>query len=198
MCDDFVIRRFSRDELEHLSGNRVSRVFYPHAVWDTQKLSDYLFLVISGSKLINVIGKIPLDFSDLFEIKKRAAPDWLAPFQMALYRLVLYDWLPEGFSLARELHDARPEKLEGFCWSDMGIRFSVERLIQNKKHLTWVPWHGFRVPFRLKCDGNLIELPRAAPDTSMLEVEPVVGLEDEELVCPVIYGFALMKRPRLS
>lgn len=186
--NDFVIRRFSRDELEHLSGNRVSRVFYPYAVWDTQKLSCYLYMVISNSKPISGIGKIILDFSGLYKIKRRPAPDWLAPFQMALYRLVLYDWLPKGFSLdRRELHDAWPEELEGFCWSDTGIRFSVERLIQNERHLTWVPWHGFRLPFRLECDGNLIEPPHAAPDTSVLEVEPVGGPEDKEMERPVIW-----------
>lgn len=143
-------------------------------------------MVISSSKPISGIGKIILDFSGLYKIKRQPAPDWLAPFHMALYRLVLYDWLPKGFSLDRELHDAWPEELEGFCWSDTGIRFSVERLIQNGKYLTWVPWHGFRLPFRLECDGNLIEPPPAAPDTSVLEVEPVGGPEDKEMERPVI------------
>lgn len=89
--------------------------------------------------------------------------------------------------LYREVHDTWPKELEGFCWSATGIRFSIERLIQNEKYLNWIPWHGFRLPFRLECDGNLIDPPPAAPNTSVLEVEPVGGPEDEEVERPVTW-----------
>lgn len=183
-CDSFTLRCYSREELESLSENRISRVFYPYAVWDTEKLAWYWYVMVSGSKPVIGIGKILLNFTGLYYVQRRLALDWLAPFQVPLYRLLLYDWLPEGFQDCRDLLEAWPEELEGFSWPATGIRYSVERLIENERYLDWIPWHGFRVPFRLECNGDLIHAPPAAPDTSALELESLEGSGGEEVVCP--------------
>lgn len=183
-CGSFTLRRYSRDELECFSENRISRVFYPFAVWDTERLAWYWYITIRGRKPVNGIGKIRLDFTGVDYVQRRLAPDWLAPFQVPLYRLVLYDWRPEGFRDRRELLDAWPEELEGFSWPATGIRYSLQRLLENEQYLDWVPWHGFRAPFRLVRDGDLIHVPPAAPDTSALELEPREGSGGEEVEWP--------------
>lgn len=180
----FILKRYSSDELERLSGNRVNEVFYPCAVWDTQKLAWYWYLTVTGTKPVGGIGQILSDFTGLDHVQRKAAPDWLAPFQVFLYRLILYDWLPPGFGLHWELPQQAPEELKGFCWPATGIRFSLDRLIQNERHLDWEPWRGFRLPFSLACDADLIHPPPAAPHTSVLELEPYEGPGGEEIEMP--------------
>lgn len=183
-CGTFTLRCYSREELECLSGNRINRVFYPYAVWNTERLAWYWYITIKGRKPIIGIGEILFDFTGLDYVQRKLAPNWLAAFQVPLYRLVLHDWLPEAFRHHRELHKVWPKELEGFSWPAIGIRYSLERLIRNEQYLGAVPWHGFRVPFRLVCDGNLIHSPPTAPNTSVLELEPRVGPGGEEVMCP--------------
>lgn len=183
-CGSFALRRYSREKLESLSGNRVNRVFYPYAVWDTEKLAWYWYVTVSGSTPIMGIGKITLDFSKLRYIRRQLVPDWLTRFRMPLCRLVLYDWLPEGFEDRRDLIGVWPENLEGFSWSAIGIRYSVEWVAENERYLHWIPWRGFRVPFALECNGDLIHAPSVAPDTATLQLESQSGLTGEEIISP--------------
>ncbi len=188
-CDSFTIKRYSKEELEELSGNRVNRTFYPQCVWDTERLSHYWYLVVGSRKPVTGIGKVIIDFTGLNKIKRRSAPGWLAPFQMVLYRLVLYDWIPDGFQLHRELIGTWPRELEGFCWPATGIRFSVDSVerFEKEQYLSWVPWYGFRLPFRLECDDELLHEPPVAQGTSVLEMEFHGELGVEEVEWPAIW-----------
>lgn len=192
---DFILRRFSKEELINLAGNRTNEVFYPYAVWDVEKLSRYWFIVIKSRKEVLGLGLILFDFSDLPDlnyIRRKSLPKLLFPLHPALYKLILWDWLPERFQV-----EEWPNELSGCQWSELGICFSVERALNSKNRLILEPWHGFRLPFRLEVNEDLIHPPPPAPGLDTLETEIRSGFEGEEVEWPVEW-FELKDKPTVE
>jgi len=186
---DFDLRRFSKEELVDLAGNRANEAFYQYAVWDVEKLSRYWFLVIKSKKEVLGLGRLQLDFSDLNHIRRKSLPKPLSPLHPALYKLILWDWLPEEFQV-----EEWPDELSGYQWSELGICFSVKRALNSKNQLSRKPWHGFRLPFRLEVNENFIYPPPPAPGLNILETEPQTGPEGEEVEWPVEW-FRMEEKP---
>ncbi|MGB9921129.1 MAG: hypothetical protein ACPLPT_10505 [Moorellales bacterium] len=179
-CGGFVLKHYNEEELERVSANRINRIFYPYAVWDTKKLAWYWCLTATTTQVVPGIGELVLDFSGLDDLARRLVPKPLSLFRAPLCCLALYDWLPDGFDLDTEFLRDGPSGMKDFSWREIGIRYSLERVLENERHLSWVPWRGFRIPFYLRYDEDLIHPPSAAPNFSVLERESAGGPDGAE------------------
>jgi len=182
----FLIRRFSPEELFELVGNRSNEIFYPYATWDVSKLSWYWFLVTQRTEEVSKAGTIIVDFGDLDSIRRKPIPNEISVLCTALYKIVLFDWRPQG--LQEEI---------GYHWHDLGINFSVERLQKHRYKLVWEPWYGFKVPIVGKIIPSLIDSPPVAPDTTRLETIPYFNHRGEEIDGP-LKGFSLNEEETLK
>jgi len=154
-CGQFLIKRFSREQLDEVLQTAVNRVFY--AAPDTDQLCNYWFLVaeerqsILGSRkrsyasYSRLFDSPPFDGSgDVFG-SYQPPP---GPIKRALEVLSLFDW----------------ERA-----ADWSLR----------KWGTGEAWGRFRLPFVILTDDALIRPPHAVPDCSHLAVRDGVGLDQD-------------------
>lgn len=90
----FEIRQFDPNELETIAGNEINRIFYPHAVVDTQVLRGYWFIVIKVQHDAPRLGRIDVDLTSI----GRVLPVYTTlprEVERVLNRLVLFDWVVE-------------------------------------------------------------------------------------------------------
>lgn len=140
----FEIRRFKKEEFDKIVGNDVNRVFYLHAVVDTDVLQEYWFIVVKAKEEVRRLG--------LLTISKEAV-GWVSPkytrfpaaIDQVLERMVLFDCL-EKPPKERGQNEQKPQKA---CWP-YGLPF------------------GFETPFVIHVNDNDLQRPKSAPDCSAL------------------------------
>jgi hypothetical protein len=163
--DGFEIVRFSRQELDEMLRQSVCRVFYQWAVMDTQRLSDYWFIVVQGtSPGLPLYETKSLYFLDQVAVEYSRFP---TEVESVLRQLVLYDW-PNPFRTANE-----DEK-------------DVDKIKKGEEFLR------FGIPFVIAISHSLVDTPRPAPNTRLLATQPVMDPQTgEELGEEPIPGFDL-------
>ena len=138
-CGAFKIQKFTKDELDILTGKEVNDVFYPLARMDTNILSQYWLLVeeYSSDRGVNSVAtdsstnEAAFDFDALFDelsAVKLETPD--RPIQL----LAIHDWTP----------DYTEEELN-----------EMQTNIEAIKHA----WHGITVPNRFEFSDDLFREP---------------------------------------
>lgn len=158
----FQIRRFSANELRGIFRNKVNEVFYPWADIDVEQLKDYWFVYLTELAPTPKLGWVYLPF-DLSQLDRVSIEYTRYPkaIESTLQHLTLFDWQADWW---KGLSTDKEEELEK-------------------------GWRGFRIPFVLMIDDNLLDSPRAAPDLLRLSKEPFVdALTGEEIgESPMIY-----------
>ena len=140
----FNIRKFDRNELDAIVGNDVNRIFYPHAVVDTDSLDalqEYWFIVVKTEEKPRRLGHLYYSAADAAAAEGHVFLKYTGfppEIERVLARLVLFDWV------------GGPKDPSTYSGQD-GSPF------------------GFKIPFVIRVDDNDLESPRSAPDCSKLE-----------------------------
>ena len=115
---EFTVFKPDRTELEALLGVEVNRVFYPHAITSTNRLTDQWYVRAQTSQDRRKIGRIY--FRDPFTGPVQPQYTHFAPvMEAALKRVVLWDWYPDYF-------DRPPTNFEGEGpWHGFSIPFVI-------------------------------------------------------------------------
>ena len=141
----FEIRKFNRDELDAIAGNDANRVFYQHAVVDTDFLQEYWFIVVKAEKEVRRLGRLYYSAADVAATEGRVSPKYTGfppEIERVLARLVLFDWVGDP----KDLLSFRGQNGDPF---------------------------GFKIPLVLRVDDNDLGRPQTAQDCSTLVTETV-------------------------
>jgi len=159
--DSFQLRRFSSKEWDNILRNRINRVFYPYAGFDTdalELLSHYWFICIEETSPVEQIGVIRIP---------------AGPSTTLLFR-----------DLAERYYTTYPESVESilrllclFDWS--GLEKKIRGGLSSKED--WQSLRLFNVPFVLEVKDDLLSTPVSAPDLSELSTEPLIDEKGEEI-----------------
>jgi hypothetical protein len=142
--DEFQIRQFSTDELDHILQNSVKRLFYTWAYLDPAELQDYWFLCAKEVIHADEPGTVMWRMESRVRFAYSRYP---SPIQTALQYLALFDWGTNPFRAAPRTN--LPRRYEH--WDG--------------------PFHP-QVPFVISISDSLTQWPTRAPDTSVLVKEP--------------------------
>lgn len=152
----FEIRRFKREEFDKIVGNDANRIFYPHAVVDTDFLQEYWFIAVEAEKKVRRLGYLYYSAADVAAAEGRVSPKYTGfppEIERVLARLVLFDWVGDPTD---------PLSYGG---------------------LNGDPF-GFKIPFVLRVDDNDLARPSVAPECSKLETTP--WGDDGEYEIPIV------------
>lgn len=123
-CDTFVIKKFTKAELDQLFERTLCETFFPWAVVDTAILSDYWFIVITERRSINPLGRINVNLGDVGKVSVQYST--FPAVDRALQTLGLFDWQPDWTR-----NDDRRGRAEWKGW----LGFRVPFLLRHSDHL---------------------------------------------------------------
>jgi hypothetical protein len=161
---DFSIQRFTKDELDTLLKQEVCKVFYPWAVVDTEKLSDYWFLVTTEETPATFWGK--LSWNDAVEPRYSS---FVGKTKDAFRALILFKWTEKFFADDPNMLIRKLERQQGFS--------------------SIYP----EIPFTLRIFDTLRNVPPSAPDLNKLATEPIMDGRGEEVGERPIRAFDLFR-----
>ena len=150
----FQVRRFSAPELEAVLDHDVKSVFYPVALIDAGRLTDYWFVCVTERVPAPGVGNIILDLD--LRVRVRYS-DYRPAVESALQVLALYDW---------EAHWGTEHPLANA--NEDWVPFHVPFVLSADDDL-------------LSHSGHHVDLPTLAPDLSCLVRLPVVDSSGKEI-----------------
>ncbi len=144
-CRTFAIRKFTSTELDKILETARCKLFYPDAITDTGFLCNYSFLTLKETRALNPIGKININLGAVGKVNLRYCSHPV--IEKALYRLALYQWLPDWNS------ESAPLTKKGSAGD-------------------WKGWLGFKIPFVIQVSNSILDRPASIPNLARLHTEP--------------------------
>jgi hypothetical protein len=155
--DSFELKKFSWEELAHLTQNDILEIFYPSSSFDMDLLQNYWWIVISDEEdapeLDNDLCFLNLR-PEIFSGEVYRKRPTFSKIEKALQILTLFDW--QYYS----------EKTD------------VSQYEDKDPHKTWT---GFGVPFTIILDDFPARPPNISPDLTRLAIEPKFDHRGEEI-----------------
>jgi hypothetical protein len=87
----FQIKKYSKEELDSLTNNRIRSTFYPYTIINTELLSQYWFTVVNCEDAMKRIVATKLDI-DISGRIKREYSSFPPVIELLLYEIVLFEW----------------------------------------------------------------------------------------------------------
>lgn len=89
----FTIKKFSKEQLNHIFDVTLNELYFPQAVIDTATLSAYWFVVVKERRPIRPLGNIAVDLGSIGKVDISYSP--FPVLEKAFQRLALFDWQPD-------------------------------------------------------------------------------------------------------